>query len=84
MKFKGCQGGNMIIERTIAEIEETGNTLVDTMEQAGQVVEAASLRWPAITERYGWDCSPFYDDCHKRWRLLITCLSPAGTPREDE
>ena len=73
-----------MIDRALAEIEDSGSTLVDTMEQAGLVIEAASERWPVTTERYGWDCTPHYDETQKRWRLEIRCLTTFGLPEENE
>lgn len=71
-----------MLERALQEIEQNGYTLVDTMEQAGDVLDAASARWPLTTERYGWDCSPHYDEVQKRWRLQLRCLTTFGLPEE--
>lgn len=71
-----------MIERLLAAIEDCGSAYVDTLEQAGAVIEAASERWPLTTARYGWDCRADYDDGQKRWRFQIICLSPLGLPEE--
>lgn len=71
-----------MIAQLLADIEECGITYVDTMEQAGAIVDAASERWPATTERYGWDCRAAYDDGQKRWRFQIACLAPLGLPED--
>ncbi|MCX7781959.1 MAG: hypothetical protein N2491_13845 [Negativicutes bacterium] len=70
--------------QVITELREQGYTLVDTMEQVSQVIEVAAVQWPVTTERYGWDCVPFYDDKQKRWRFQVRCLAPFGVPDETE